>query len=64
MSRLRLLQDANDADKAWMVEVVNAFGERESGLARYHDDAKGDPGTPLRELYNAYVRTRDAYRSA
>lgn len=61
MSRLRLLQDASSADKAWMAEVRDVFGEREAGMARFHGRATGEPGTRLRDLYDRYVKTRDAY---
>jgi len=61
MSKLKLLQEATAADKAWMAEVAIVFGERDAGLARFHGRAKGDPGTPLRELYDRYVKARDAY---
>lgn len=63
MSKLRLLQDSTDADKAWMAEVRSVFGEREAGMARFHGRATGEPGTRLRELYNIYVKARDAYES-
>lgn len=61
MSKLRLLQEASAADKAWMAEVRDVFGEREAGMARFHGRATGDPGTHLRDLYDRYVKTRDAY---
>lgn len=61
MSKLKLLQEATAADKAWMAEVALVFGEREAGLARFHGRATGEPGSRLRELYTAYVRARDAY---
>lgn len=64
MSRLSLLQAATAADRAWMIEVAAVFGEREAGLARFQERANGEPGTRLRELYNHYVATRDAYFSA
>jgi hypothetical protein len=57
------MQDATAADKAWMAEVVAVFGEREAGMARFEERANGEPGSRLRELYNAYVATRDAYKS-
>lgn len=63
MSRLRLLQEATTADRAWMAEVVAVFGERDAGLARFDERANGEPGSRLRELYNQYVAARDAYRS-
>lgn len=61
MSKLRLLQDSTAADKAWMAEVAAVFGEREAGLARFQGRANGEPGSRLRELYNSYVKARDAY---
>ena len=63
MSKLRLLQEATAADKAWMAEVAAVFGEREAGLARFQGRANGEPGSHLRELYDQYVKTRDAYRA-
>ncbi len=64
MSKISLWQDSTAADKAWMVEVVAVFGERHAGLARFQDRANGEPGTRLRQLYNSYVKARDAYSAA
>jgi len=64
VSRLTLLQAFKDADKAWMVEVVSVFGERDARMARFQERANGEPGTRLRELYNRFVTARDAYTSA
>ena len=61
MSKLRLLQESTAADKAWMTEVRNVFGERDAGMARFHGRANGEPGTHLRKLYDRYVKARDAY---
>lgn len=61
MSKLRLLQEAAAADKAWMAEVRTVFGERDAGIARFRGEASGEPGSKLRQLYNRYVETRDAY---
>lgn len=61
MSKLRLLQESTAADRAWMAEVVAVFGARDAGLARFHGRATGEPGSRLRELYEHYVKTRDAY---
>ncbi len=61
MNRLRLHQELAAADKAWMAEVAVIFGEREAGMARFHDRATGEPGSRLRDLYNRYVKARDAY---
>lgn len=63
MSELRLHQESAAADKAWMEEVRNVFGERDAGMARFHGRATGEPGTRLRELYDAYVKTRAAYEA-
>ena len=63
MSKLRLLQESTEADKAWMLEVRSVFGERNAGMARFHGRATGEPGTRLRELYNVYVKARDAYNA-
>ena len=63
MSKLRLLQESTAADKAWMAEVAAVFGEREAGMARFQGRANGEPGSRLRELYDCYVRARDAYGS-
>lgn len=63
MSKLRMLQAATDADRAWMAEVRSQFGDREAGMARFHGLANGEPGTRLRELYDHYVKTRDAYNA-
>lgn len=61
MSKLKLLQDSTEADKAWMAEVRAVFGDRDAGMARFHGRATGEPGTRLRELYDCYVKARDAY---
>lgn len=61
MSKLRLLQESTAADKAWMAEVAAVFGAREAGLARFQGRATGEPGSRLRELYDCYVKARDAY---
>jgi hypothetical protein len=63
MSKLKLLQESTEADKAWMEEVRVVFGDREAGLARFHGRATGEPGTRLRELYDRYVKARDAYNA-
>lgn len=62
-SRLQLLQEAGAADKAWMAEVAAVFGAREAGLARFHGLATGEPGSRLRQLYDCYVKARDAYET-
>jgi hypothetical protein len=46
-----------------MAEVKAVFGEREAGLARFHGRATGEPGSRLRELYDRYVKARDAYNA-
>jgi hypothetical protein len=61
MSKLRLLQNSSQADKAWMAEVRAVFGDRDAGMARFHGRATGEPGSRLRDLYDRYVKARDAY---
>jgi hypothetical protein len=63
MSKLKLHQESAEADKAWMAEVRAVFGDRDAGMARFHGRATGEPGTRLRELYNLYVKARDAYNA-
>ncbi|MBK8542222.1 MAG: hypothetical protein IPL62_00830 [Caulobacteraceae bacterium] len=63
MNKLRLLQGSTAADKAWMAEVRTIFGERDAGMARFHGRATGEPGTRLRELYDLYVKAREAYEA-
>lgn len=64
MSKFALFQAASAADKAWMAEIARSFGDREAGLARFHGRATGAPGSHLRNLYQRYVETRDAYNAA
>ena len=64
MSKLRLHQELAAADKAWMAEVALVFGEKEASMARFHDRANGEPGSRLRELYNDFVKARDAYNAS
>ena len=61
VSKLSLLRASTAADKAWMSEVAAVFGERRASMVRFQERANGEPGTRLRELYNAYVAARDAY---
>lgn len=64
MSKLRLLQAAAVAEKAWMAEVEAVFGARDASYARFQERASGDPGSPLRALHDAYVKARAAYQAA
>jgi hypothetical protein len=63
VSKLKLLQEATAADKAWMAEVAAIHGDRDAGMARFHGRAMGEPGSRLRELYDQYVKARDAYKA-
>lgn len=63
MSRLRLHQESTAADQAWMAEVAVTFGERDAGLARFDGRGRGERGTRMRELYDLYVKAREAYQS-
>lgn len=62
MSRLRLLQERTAADKAWMAEVAVVFGERDAGIARFDGRATGERGSHLRDLYEQYMKAREAYK--
>jgi hypothetical protein len=64
MSRLRLLQAASIAEKAWMDEVQAVFGVRDASYARFQERANGEPGSRLRTLYDAYKKARAAYDHA
>jgi len=61
MSKLKLLQASSEADRLWMSEVRSVFGDRDAGMARFHGRATGEPGSHLRDLYDRYVKARDAY---
>lgn len=47
-----------------MAEVALVFGARDAGMARFQERANGEPGTRLRELYEAYVKARDIYSAS
>jgi len=64
VSKLRLLQAAAVAEKAWMAEVEAVFGARDASYARFQERASGDPGSLLRDLHDAYVKARAAYQAA
>lgn len=64
MSKLRLLQAAAVAEKAWMAEVETVFGARDASYARFQERASGDPGSLLRTLHDDYVKARAAYQAA
>ena len=63
MSRVRILQESDAADKAWMAEVAAVFGDREAGMARFDGRGAGEPGSRLRELYDLHVKARNAYEA-
>lgn len=64
MGRLDLLRAANDAEKAWMIEVRAVFGERDANMARFQDRATGASGSELRKLHDRYQAAREAYQSS
>jgi hypothetical protein len=64
MSKLRLLQEAAVAERAWMAEVEAVFGARDASYARFQERASGEPGSSLRALHDAYVSARAAYQAA
>ena len=63
MSKLRLLQESDEANKAWLAEIEVVFGAKEAALARYEGRATGEPGTPLRDLYDRQKKARGAYEA-
>ncbi|MBI3439435.1 MAG: hypothetical protein HY054_12445 [Proteobacteria bacterium] len=63
MRRLDLLRAASKAEKAWMIAVEAEFGERDAGLARFQERAKGEEGSELRKLHDRYQRAYAAYKS-
>ncbi len=63
MSRLRLLQDVDAAEKAWMAEATTVFGARDAGMAKFDGRATGEVGSRLRELHTLYMRAKDAYEA-
>ena len=51
------------ADNAWQAALEEAFGRR-AGDARYAAHGRGEPGSKLRALYDAFSAARDAYTAA
>jgi len=49
------------ADAAWSQELQRQFGSQ-AGDIRYTKAGKGEPGTHLRTLHDAFVATGDAWR--
>ena len=64
VSKLSLLQAAAAAEKVWMLEVQTVFGVRSASYARHQERAMGEPGSRLREFYDAYEIARAVYASA
>lgn len=64
-------KEHDDAYRAFMVARAKGVGEfdairaafprRRAGDVRYTTDAHGEPGTPLRAAYDAYVEARDRW---
>lgn len=51
------------ADNACQAALEETFGRR-AGDARYAAHGRGEPGTKLRSLYEAFVSAREAYTAA
>lgn len=49
----QIYQEAKDADDAWHAELVKQFG-KQAGDKRYTKEGKGEAGTELRRLYEAW----------
>lgn len=58
-----LYSDWLAADEAWSAELHRLFGS-DAGDVRYTRRGKGDPGSRLRELYDAFDKARDAWNEA
>ena len=63
MGRLGLLRAASDAEKAWMIQVLAEFGERDADMARFQDRARGEI-SELRKLHDHYQAAYAAYKSS
>lgn len=50
------------ADKAWSAELERVFG-RDAGTARYQPRGKGEDGSELRRLHDAFTATRIAWEN-
>lgn len=50
------------AEDAWQAEMVRRFG-RDACNARYLPKGKGEEGSPLRQLHDALVAARTAWRA-
>ena len=59
----RLMADERTPEGLAVLRPFGGFGERDAGMARFHGRANGEPGTRLRELYDCYVKARDAYEA-
>ena len=64
MRRLELLRAANEAEKAWMLEVSAVFGERDADMARFQERANGKRGSELRKLHDRYRAAWETYPSS
>ena len=51
------------ADYAWSQELRRLYGN-DAGTARYQKAGKGEEGTELRRLHDAFTSTGAAYRAA
>lgn len=50
------------ADFAWSVELARVFG-KDAGTARYQPRGKGEEGSDLRRLYDAFTAARIAWEN-
>ncbi len=58
-----LRAEAQAACAAWGIELERAFG-KQRGTARYQKRGEGEPGTPLRERYEAFQKATKAMADA
>ena len=65
MTPLQALYDAwNEAETAWMSEIVKAIPRGQACDLRYTDQGKGAPETALRAAYDAFTRAAAAFHDA
>ncbi|MGH6718762.1 MAG: hypothetical protein ACREER_05540, partial [Alphaproteobacteria bacterium] len=62
MTKIEAMAEFQAADDAWSAELGRQFG-RESGDVRYQSRGKGDVGSALRALYDAFHAKRRVWES-
>lgn len=52
------------ADAAWMTELATAFGGRNVDAVAATPEGQGEPGSRLRELFDAHIEARTVWSGA